>query len=93
MRQLNLTGAINEALREEMRRDEKVFCIGEDIQAGTFGETSGLVQEFGTDRIMDTPLAETAVAGAAVGAAMCVYRPVPILCLPILCGSPETKSL
>ncbi len=76
MRQLSLTGAINEALKEELQRDEKVFCIGEDIQAGTFGETSGLVQQFGPDRIMDTPLAETAVAGAAIGAAMCGYRPV-----------------
>lgn len=76
MRQLNLTEAIKEALKEEMQRDEKVFCIGEDIQAGTFGQTTGLVQQFGTDRIMDTPLSETAVAGAAVGAAMCGYRPV-----------------
>jgi len=76
MKQLSLTGAINEALKEEMQRDEKVFCIGEDIQWGTFGATGGLVQEFGPDRIMDTPLAETAIAGAAVGSAMCGYRPV-----------------
>ena len=68
--------AINEALREELRRDESVFVIGENVQQGTFGTSSGLVQEFGTERIMDTPLAETAVAGAAVGAAMCGFRPV-----------------
>ena len=55
--------AINEALVEEMNRDEKVFVIGENIQMGSFGTTSGLVQQFGTDRVMDTTLAETAVAG------------------------------
>jgi pyruvate dehydrogenase E1 component beta subunit len=68
--------AINEALKEELERDDKVFIIGEDIQQGTFGTTSGLVQQFGKDRVMDTPLAETAVAGAAVGSAMAGYRPV-----------------
>lgn len=68
--------AINEALREEMERDEKVFIIGEDVQAGVFRASTGLVQQFGTDRVMDTPLAETAVAGAALGAAMAGYRPV-----------------
>jgi len=76
MRELPLLVAINEALREEMERDEKVFIIGEDVQQGTFGTTSGLVQKFGPDRVMDTPLAETAVAGAAVGSAMLGYRPV-----------------
>ena len=68
--------AINEALVEEMNRDEKVFVIGENIQMGSFGTTTGLVQQFGTDRVMDTTLAETAVAGAAVGAAQAGYRPV-----------------
>jgi pyruvate dehydrogenase E1 component beta subunit len=68
--------AINEALREEMERDESVFIIGEDVQAGVFRASTGLVQQFGTDRVMDTPLAETAVAGAALGAAMAGYRPV-----------------
>jgi pyruvate/2-oxoglutarate/acetoin dehydrogenase E1 component len=68
--------AINEALAEEMNRDEKVFVIGENIQMGSFGTTTGLVQQFGTDRVMDTTLAETAVAGAAVGAAQAGYRPI-----------------
>jgi pyruvate dehydrogenase E1 component beta subunit len=68
--------AINEALKQEMERDEKVFVIGEDVQQGTFGATRGLVQAFGQDRVMDTPLAETAVAGSAVGSAMLGYRPV-----------------
>jgi pyruvate/2-oxoglutarate/acetoin dehydrogenase E1 component len=76
MRELPLLVAINEALSQEMERDEKVFIIGEDVQQGTFGTSSGLVQKFGPDRVMDTPLAETAVAGAAVGSAMLGYRPV-----------------
>ena len=76
MRELPLLLAINEALSQEMERDEKVFIIGEDVQQGTFGTTSGLVKKFGPDRVMDTPLAETAVAGAAVGSAMLGYRPV-----------------
>jgi len=76
MRELRFIQAINEALREEMQRDEKVFIIGEDVQAGTFGATTGLVQQFGPERVMDTPLSETAVAGAAIGAAMAGWRPV-----------------
>ncbi|MFO7962387.1 MAG: alpha-ketoacid dehydrogenase subunit beta [Desulfobacterales bacterium] len=76
MKQTIYLMAINEALREEMRRDETVFIIGENVQQGTFGTTSGLVQEFGAERVMDTPLAETAVAGAAIGSAMAGYRPV-----------------
>jgi len=68
--------AINEAFKEEMRRDEKVFVIGEDVQAGTFIATAGLVQEFGKDRVMDTPLSENAIAGAALGSAMAGYRPI-----------------
>ena len=76
MKQTIYLKAINEALAEELERDEKVFIIGEDVQQGTFGTTSGLVQQFGTERVMDTPLAETAVAGAAIGAAMAGFRPV-----------------
>ena len=68
--------AINQALFEEMNRDEKVFIVGEDVQAGSFGNTAGLVQKFGTKRVRDTPLAETAVAGIAVGSAMAGYRPI-----------------
>jgi len=76
MKQLTYVHAINEALAEEMRRDEKVFMIGEDIQLGSFGTSTGLVKEFGPERIMDTPISETAIAGAAVGAAMAGYRPI-----------------
>ncbi len=76
MRQLPYLQAINEALGEEMERDEKVFIIGENVQQATFFVTTGLVERFGPERVMDTPLAETAVAGAAVGSAMAGYRPV-----------------
>ena len=76
MREIRYIQAINEALSEEMERDENIFIIGEDVQAGTFGASRGLVQKFGPERIMDTPLSETAVAGAAIGAAMCGLRPV-----------------
>jgi pyruvate dehydrogenase E1 component beta subunit len=68
--------AINEALDEEMARDNKVFIIGEDVQQGTFGTTRGLVKKYGPDRVMDTPLSETAVAGACIGSSMAGYRPV-----------------
>src|SRR5512144_2164305 len=70
-------GAINEAMREEMRRDTSVFQMGEDIAgAPPFGVTAGLVAEFGPERIRDTPCSEVAVVGAAVGAAMGGLRPV-----------------
>jgi pyruvate dehydrogenase E1 component beta subunit len=76
MREIPYLVAINEALAEEMTRDDKVFIIGEDVQAGTFMTTTGLVQRFGPDRVIDTPLSENAVAGACIGAAMAGYRPV-----------------
>ena len=70
-------GAINEAMREEMRRDPLVFQMGEDIAlASPFGVTTGLAQEFGRERIRDAPCAEVAVVGAAVGAAMGGMRPI-----------------
>jgi len=76
MKEIPYILAITEALAEEMERDESVFIIGEDVQAGAFGASRGLVQKFGPERVMDTPLSETAVAGAAIGAAMAGYRPV-----------------
>jgi pyruvate dehydrogenase E1 component beta subunit len=76
MREIPYLVAINEALAEEMTRDDKVFIIGEDVQAGTFMTTTGLVQRFGPDRVIDTPLSENAVAGACIGAAMAGYRPI-----------------
>lgn len=78
MRQITLSQAVNEALAEEMRRDETVFIIGEDVaEAGTpFKVLSGLVEEFGTDRVIDTPIAEPGFMGMGVGAAMTGMRPV-----------------
>jgi len=70
--------AIRDALREEMLRDERVFIMGEDvaIYGGAYGATRDLYEEFGEDRVRDTPISEAAIAGAAVGAAMMGYRPV-----------------
>jgi 2-oxoisovalerate dehydrogenase E1 component beta subunit len=70
--------AISDGLREEMRADERVFAMGEDIGAfgGAFKVTDGLQEEFGADRVMDTPLAESAIIGTAVGAAVVGLRPV-----------------
>ena len=76
MKQTVFMMALNEALNEEMERDEKVFIIGEDVQSGVFGASRGLIEKYGPERIMDTPLSETAVAGAALGAATAGYRPV-----------------
>jgi len=76
MRTIALYDAMKEALAEEMRRDEKVFMLGESIRGGNWPHTDGLAHEFGNDRIMDTPLAETALAGLGIGSAMAGYRPV-----------------
>jgi len=76
MKEIRYVQAINEALSEELERDEKVFIIGEDVQMSVFGAERGLVDKFGPERIMDTPISETAIAGSAVGAAMTGWRPV-----------------
>ena len=70
--------AINEALHEEMRRDERVFLMGEDIgvAGGVFKVTAGLLNEFGSEKVRDTPIAEAGIVGLAVGAAMTGMRPV-----------------
>src|SRR5215216_2240135 len=77
-REMTYLEAISDALRTEMRRDEAVFCLGEDIGAfgGAFKVTDGFVEEFGADRCLDTPLAENAIIGAAVGAAVEGLKPV-----------------
>lgn len=76
MKELMYWNAISEAIAEEMARDDKVFVIGENVQESPFLATKGLVQKFGSDRVMDAPLSELAIAGATVGAAMAGYRPV-----------------
>lgn len=77
-RELTLGEAVREALAEEMRRDPRVFICGEDIaEAGTvFKVLSGLVEEFGPERVLDTPISEAGFTGIAVGAAMTGMRPV-----------------
>ena len=70
--------AIRDGLREEMERDERVFMMGEDIGAfgGAFKVTEGFQTQFGAERVIDTPIAETAFVGAAAGAAHMGFRPV-----------------
>ena len=80
-RELSIVEALREALREEMRRDERVFLMGEDIGVeggfgGAFTVTLGLEKEFGHDRVRDTPISEAAIAGVAAGAALGGMRPV-----------------
>ena len=78
MREITFGKAVNEAIAEEMRRDPSVFMIGEDVaEAGTtFKVLKGLVEEFGPQRIIDTPIAEAGFAGIGVGAAMTGMRPI-----------------
>lgn len=78
MAQFTYLEAISQGLREEMRRDEAVFCLGEDIgvYGGAFKVTQGFFEEFGPQRVMDTILAESAIIGVAIGAAMMGMRPV-----------------
>ncbi len=78
MADLTYLEAISFGLREEMRHDDTVFCLGQDIGAfgGAFKVTEGLIEEFGPDRVWDTPLAESAIVGTAVGAAVEGMRPI-----------------
>lgn len=81
MQELTFGEAINQALHEEMARDERVYVIGEDVRVGygrggVFGVTNGLFDKFGPDRVIDTPISESAIAGTSVGAALLGMRPV-----------------
>jgi pyruvate dehydrogenase E1 component beta subunit len=78
MRKLTIRAAINEALRQEMKRDPDVYVLGEDVGVfgGCFGVTAGLIDEFGPERVIDTPITESAIVGNAVGAAATGLRPV-----------------
>ena len=77
-KELSYLEAIREALAEEMRRDPKVFVLGEDVgpYGGAFGVTQGLHEEFGEMRVIDTPISESAIVGISIGAALRGYRPV-----------------
>lgn len=76
MGQITYAEALNQAIKEEMRRDPTIFVMGESIRRGVYGVTGGLHQEFGDDRVLDCPLSETAFMGAAVGAAAVGMRPI-----------------
>nr|WP_245984635.1 hypothetical protein [Biomaibacter acetigenes] len=71
MRVMTYAEALREAMRNELKRDPRVFIMGEDVGrfGGCFGVTGNLVEEFGEDRVRDTPISEEAIAGAAIGAA------------------------
>lgn len=75
----NIIQAVNDALRIEMRRDPRVVVLGEDVGkfGGVFRATSGLFEEFGADRVIDTPLAEAGIIGSAIGMALYGLKPVP----------------
>lgn len=76
MRTITLIEAIKEAFQEEMRADESVFLVGQDVRGGIFPHTKGLVEEFGPERILDTPIAESGMYGTAFGAAQEGFRPI-----------------
>ena len=77
MATLTYAAAAKQALAEEMRRDPTIWALGEDLgRGGVFGQYQGMAEEFGPERIADTPISEAAILGAAVGAAMSGTRPV-----------------
>ena len=78
MTKLNIVQAVNLALREEMARDKSVVVLGEDVgrNGGVFRATEGLLQAFGEERVIDTPLAESGIVGASIGMAVCGMKPV-----------------
>jgi len=78
MRELTYAEALREGLRQLMEADSRVFLIGEDIgtYGGAFGVTAGLMEQFGSERVVDTPISEAAIAGACIGAALTGMRPV-----------------
>ncbi len=79
MAKMNVVQAVNSALRDEMRRDDRVIVIGEDVgrNGGVFRCTEGLLEEFGPKRVIDTPLAESAIIGTSIGMALKGLKPVP----------------
>ena len=78
MRHITIAEAIREAMSQEMRKDNTVFLAGEDIGVlgGAFGVTKGMIDEFGPERVLNTPISETAIAGIGTGAAAAGYRPI-----------------
>jgi pyruvate dehydrogenase E1 component beta subunit len=80
MREIFFAEAISEAMREEMRRDARVFLMGEDVAqgfgGGIFGTSKGFAEELGEERVVETPICESTIAGAAIGAAIVGMRPI-----------------
>jgi len=76
MKEISYSEAIRETIRYEMKRDDKVLLFGEDVTIGVFGVTKGLLEEFGPNRVIDTPISEEAIAGTAVGVAATGLRPI-----------------
>lgn len=91
VRTISYRQAINEALAEEMARDDKVFILGEDVCQDQWQTHSGLVEKFGRERIRDTAISENAIVGAAVGAALAGYRPIADIMFAdfMLCAADE----
>ena len=78
MREITYREALNEALRQNLQMDERIFIMGEDVgyYGGIQQVTAGLMEEFGEDRVMDTPISESAIVGGGIGAAINGMRPV-----------------
>ena len=76
MARVTFLTALRDAMAEEMRRDERVYVMGEDLRHNLYGSSGGLLDEFGPERIRDVPLAEAGVVGTAIGSAMVGIRPV-----------------
>ena len=78
MAEITMREAISQALWEEMERDQKVFILGEEVGVwgGTYAVTKGFLEHFGSERVRDTPIAESAIVGAAIGSALGGLRPI-----------------
>lgn len=78
VREISYLEAVREAMSQEMRENQDVFILGEDIgvYGGAFGVTRGMIEEFGPERVRNTPISEAAIAGGAVGAALTGMRPI-----------------
>ncbi len=94
MRTISYRQAINEALTEEMERDDAVFILGEDVCQDQWQTHSGLVEKFGKERVRDTAISENAIIGAAVGAALAGYRPIADIMFAdfLFCAADETLN-
>ena len=94
MPELSYREAVRDALVQAMRRDDDVFVMGEDIaeMGGSMGVTVGMLDEFGPERVRNTPISEMALAGAAIGAALQGMRPVAEIMYCLLYTSPSPRD-